>query len=108
GVDIVARESSLPALVELAFGRECERVRGDDHQNRPSATSKCVGLSRLSPPASIHAATISMSSREVTAGGPISAWHAEASLSSATLPSAPPKRHGLPNRAAKNSAGSRT
>jgi hypothetical protein len=72
-VTVITREAGLAALVEFSFGGEGEWVRGNDHQNFPSATSKWVGLSRLAPPPAIHAATISISSRELTVGAPISA-----------------------------------
>src|SRR5205823_1174648 len=78
------------------------------NQNFPSDTSKCVGLFKLAPPASTHAATISINSAPETSGGPINAWLADASLNSADFPGSPSKRQGRPNRVAKYSAAART
>src|SRR5262249_15083955 len=101
GLAVVTGERSLTALIELAVSGEGEWVRGDDHQNFPSETSKCVGLLSDAPPASIHSATISIRRCELTVGAPIRSWHVRASLRRALGPSAPVNCAGLPKRSAK-------
>ena len=77
---VVARESALPALVQLAIGIERQRMRGNHHaapqfvapgaghQKRPSRVSKCVGLASVAPPMPIQSATHSIICSTVTAG----------------------------------------
>ena len=82
GVDVVAREAALAALVELPLGRERERV-GRDHepfgqpcaqrfsvQKRPSRVSKCVGLPSVGRSSATQAAVHSSSCLAGTRGGP--------------------------------------
>lgn len=80
GSFVITRQRALAALVELARGRQRQRMRRNHQtsqqflaqrfQNCPSLTSKCVGLSQTGPPRPIQAASHSIIWSAVTSGRP--------------------------------------